>query len=301
MLLDIIGVFIAFAVTMLLLSLIVTAMSQAIQAVLRLRGRNLRYGLASAIGGDDTEPTKKSYQIAAEILNRCDDAALQRQAKPTSGGAALRGPAVSWLEPATLKSILESAVAKKPNLLGEGKDNKTVEDVVQSFERLDKPLRNRFELVMRGVSVVWALVIAGVFQVSTPHFVQELSTDSGRRAGIIAAAQSTLQQSREVASTLDNEDLSKKLLEVQVENAISSAEISTESLALIDFTPMRHGTAFYTDFPKAGGHILGVLMTAILLMLGAPFWYRALETAVKWRDIFAHGAKAAEDGKQKKN
>ena len=49
MLMDIIGVAIGFSVVMLLLSLIVTSLGQATQALLRLRGRNLRYGLAMAL------------------------------------------------------------------------------------------------------------------------------------------------------------------------------------------------------------------------------------------------------------
>ena len=49
MFLDILGVVIGFAVVMLLLSLLVTALVQATQHLLRLRARNFEYGLRALL------------------------------------------------------------------------------------------------------------------------------------------------------------------------------------------------------------------------------------------------------------
>ena len=68
---------------------------------------------------------------------------------------------------------------------------------------------------------------------------------------------------------------------------VTDVKIPIEQLSRIDITPLRYGAAFYTDRAIALPNIIGVVMTAILLTLGAPFWYSALDTAVRWRDLFA--------------
>ena len=59
-------------------------------------------------------------------------------------------------------------------------------------------------------------------------------------------------------------------------------------LSLIDITPFRYGSGFYRA--EAGvrvDNILGMLMTTILILLGGQFWYKALKTAVSFRDLLA--------------
>ncbi len=297
MLLNVAGIVIAFATTMLLLSLIVTAIGQAIQAVLRLRGRNLKHGLASAIAGKVFPTPSNAYEIAADILNRCDDAALRRQSHPTSVVAGLLGPRVSWVEPDALKKALDDALTEDPEMLGTGKSKRSADDVVESFKRHDKPLRNRFKLAMRVISLVSAVIVAAVFQISTPDLIKELSVDPARQSEIIEAAKLSLDTAKEMLATAED-DAKAELVTTQMESVRTIAALSQESEALVDITPFRHGSAFYTEFPAAAGHIIGVLMTAILLMLGAPFWYQALETAVKWRDIFSGSSDSSGDGNQ---
>ena len=59
-------------------------------------------------------------------------------------------------------------------------------------------------------------------------------------------------------------------------------------LSIIDIAPWRYGNAFYwKEGAVRVGNLMGVLLTAILLTLGAPFWYGALKKGVAFRDLLA--------------
>jgi hypothetical protein len=300
MLFDVAGIFVAFAATMLLLSLIVTAINQAVQAVFRIRGRNLRYGLASALSGADVTPPKESTKLADEILNNSDAAALRRAKNPTSLMSTLKGPAATWIEPDALKEMLELAITDNPGLLSSVGVKLSVDEIVTNFKRLDAPLRNRFRTTMQVVSIISGLLIALLFQLSAPHFVQDLSTDPERRAAYITATQNTLDRTQQAANALNDRQVSRELLEAQLEVAAVTAQSATQTLAIIDIVPLRHGMTYYTQFPAAASHIVGVLMTAILISLGAPFWYQALQKGIRWRDLFAGGSPAGNNDQQTK-
>lgn len=172
MLMDIVAIVVAFSVVMLLLSLMVTTLGQATQAALRLRARNLKTGLA-VILDPDLKGRPESRHLAAEVLNHDDIATLNKVPNPHSTGAKILGPAVSWVDPETLRGVL-SRISKV--------DAESVDAVVTRFHNIDKPLSKRFTFIMRLVAIFWALVIAVVFQVSTPTLIQQLSTDPELRS-----------------------------------------------------------------------------------------------------------------------
>lgn len=272
MLTDIIGIAIGFSVVMLLLSLLVTSLSQATQAVLRLRGRNLRYGLAAALSKSGAQPDSANLNEAAELLNNSRDASLRRRANPSSVPSRILGPPVSWLNEDSLRSVLndkaKSLKKKSRAKIDDKAINGSVDDVVDRFKDAEIPLRNRFEMIMRGVSLIWAVVVAAVFQLSTPELIKQISTDPAVRAQYMLALPQV------TTNTNSQADIEK------VEERVAA-------LSRINISPMQYGWSFYTDTNKAPANIVGVLVTAVLLALGAPFWYSALETAVRWRDPFA--------------
>ena len=286
MLMEIIGVVIGFSVIMLLLSLLVTSLSQATQSVFRLRGRNLRIGLAAALAKSAGKPDLANRREAADLLNRVDDSILRRQDNPESFLSRCAGPAVSWLDDDSLKKVLREK-AKEINESTKSPIDakttaKTIDDVVTRFNGVNKELKNRFKKVMRGISLAWAIVVAAVFQVSTPDLIQQLSTDPALRAQYVSAIPQT---TGDTSAAVDAEQVEARLAE----------------LSRINITPMRNGRSFYTDGYKGLANIIGVLLTAILLTLGAPFWYSALETAVRWRDMFSPPKEEPEPGKPPAN
>jgi hypothetical protein len=54
---------------------------------------------------------------------------------------------------------------------------------------------------------------------------------------------------------------------------------------------------FRSGFPFLSGHFLGVLISALLLSLGAPFWYNALQTMANLRPVVAQKLNGEASGK----
>ena len=295
MLMDIFGIAIAFALIMTVLSVIVTSFSQATQAILRLRGRNLKVGLATALAPGSLKPDAQTLNDAADIMNRCDDAGLRRQTKTDSLWSRLVGPATTWLDESALRGALENKANEMAESSGEQLSEETVKEtidgIVDRFGRLDKSLTSRFNNRMRGVSLLWAVLVAAVFQVSTPQLVQELSIDPELRAKVLENLPAVIDpekaEGEQGADDVTGSNGDTKQAAPNYEEAVAAAKEQMDLLSIINITPMRYGKAYYTTDPKVAANIIGVLLTAILLTLGAPFWYNLLQTAVQWRDVFA--------------
>ena len=84
MLMDVIGIVIAFSVVMLLLSLMVTSLGQATQSFFRLRGRNVKYGLTRLLNNEIGMTLQESKTEAAKILNDVDAAQAVKAVNPNS-------------------------------------------------------------------------------------------------------------------------------------------------------------------------------------------------------------------------
>lgn len=285
---DIFGIAVAFALIMTVLSVIVTSLSQATQAVLRMRGRNLKLGLATALSSGSISPDKTALDEAHEIMNRCDDSGLRRQGEVSSLWARFVGPAITWLDETTLREVLE----KKTKEMAESSDEEisdddikdTIDGIVDRFGRLEKSLLNRYETRMRGVSLVWAVILAAVLQVSTPQLIQNLSTDPAQREAVLERVPAVLENPAFIADGNRDEESTP---EEAYKKARARADAELAELARINITPWRYGDTFYSAYPANLTNVVGVLLTAILLTLGAPFWYEVMKTAVKWRDVFA--------------
>ena len=73
-----------------------------------------------------------------------------------------------------------------------------------------------------------------------------------------------------------------------VNGAIATAAASVDALGMIDIRPWGQGTDFYWR-PV---NVAGVLVTAMLLSFGAPFWFEQLKNVASLRDTVSK--KAAE-------
>lgn len=327
MLMDIIGVVIAFSVVMLLLSLMVTSLSQATQHYLRLRGRNLQHGLKFVLEQEGDRLVDPSV-LAANIL--CDpfiNSEKTEENKISLSQKAL-GPKITWIEPQALKQTLGSEVSDK---------------VAERFQELEEPLKKRFAHTMRKVSIFWAVIFAFGFQISTPELIKELAINSEYRAqlvrgaeGVIAKTEEEIRESSsinydystainqmvlkhpelqsqlntlntntpwpgelslEFADLIDDQANVEELIvefeallftdvERQIQEELTNAKQKLDQLSIIDITPYKYGNRFYySDNSINLRNIIGVLMTVILLTLGAPFWFDILKNAVAFRDL----------------
>jgi len=348
MLLNVLALIIAFSAVMLLLSLLVTSLSQTTQAILRLRARNLEHAVTRLLEMElDVHTRSRSRDCAARLLNSPDLALLDRRSDPNSLLSRFRGPQVSWVDPSVMREVLHKSQEDSAPP-GEGKregvipSSVNVERVAQRFDRVEPAMSKRFAKIMRGISLAWAVVVAVVFQVSTPALVQRLSTDPAYRARVEGQASAIIEGSRVVltapkdaaevafehlierrpelatlrngvdtldrhpeateerlAELLENhadrsailadyDRLLEEALQAEVDQGIARTKATAQQLAAIDITPWQHDTRFYFDNGSAQFvNILGVLTTAILLTLGAPFWFRVVKQSMGLRDLLA--------------
>ncbi|MCK4790112.1 MAG: hypothetical protein KAV87_40615 [Desulfobacteraceae bacterium] len=79
------------------------------------------------------------------------------------------------------------------------------------------------------------------------------------------------------------ESMLDKLHREGYEQAAKMMEESVGTLALFDITPLSQGAGFYCNIQN----LLGILMTTVLISLGAPFWFNTLRRLVNLRDTLA--------------
>ena len=343
MLLDLIATLLAFITVILLLSLVVTALVQFVQAALRLRGRNLYRGLTSLFENLQPEkPTTSPKKLAAGVCNAQELVPVHRR---------LTLPKQVPLAPTWLAGVARSHISKeefKELVTKYGKDlsKDAVDRIDTLFPRMEKSLRKSFEYRIRIVSVVCALLVAAVFQVSTPDLLQELSTDPQLRAQYVESAEQLrhsaqtsldrlapyddvsdealrqLQEKhpelaakleeasgqgkskRDVLAELDlilsdlperrqailqeYETVLDELYQEQNQAALDELRSATGELAKLNIEPWARGRQFYvTRDGIQWQNVFGVLLTALLLTFGAPFWFDRLRDLAKLRDALS--------------
>jgi hypothetical protein len=233
---SLLGVVLAFATIMLVLSLVVMGLVQLTQAVLRLRARNLIVGVAALLRAEGVAPPKREFKAsllrpradarhAADVLNQTTAAKLRPVRRPNSWAHVFRGPAVSWVDPTDLGRVLqgaqpqpsaapdavsvqpvppsESAAAASPSVqtAKEGENQWAAK-----FRALEPAMTDRFARTMQFYTSVWAVVVAIAFQVSTPALIRMLSTSDAKREAVIAMVPAVLKQAEStIPSAMDND------------------------------------------------------------------------------------------------
>ncbi len=357
-LLGLLETLIGFTAVMALLSLVVTALAQFVKSALRLRGRNLYRGLTvlfDSIGSQSDAHAPKD--LAEKVCLSRDLMSIERRMfekkiqgisnKIPADSSKLRIPI--WLTGSARTHIskdeLKELIQKYEGGVKTEHLNMLLSQVDKFFPRLETGLDQRFQFIMRVVSVGCAVGVAFVFQVSALKLLQDLSTDPELRAKYVLAAEGVLAESEASLKRLTSyEDVSEealrrlqakhpelalKLEEVsgagsskgdmldelgfvlqdvptrpailreydstlielykeQNKAALDQLHESTGKLATFDIRPWAYGGTFYVS--SAGlewKNLLGVMVTAILLTFGAPFWFEQLKDVAKLRDVFS--------------
>jgi hypothetical protein len=216
MLSNIVGTLLAFVTIMLMLSLIVTSLVQFTQASLRLRGRNLIFGIAAVLRHHYQGATEASSSalrsdphkaLAAKVLNSTQTA-VKYLPDPNSTGRVIVGPPISWVNSDDLASAVAKVIpsANPPvNPVGVSAAAGQPQDgsgsistpplgssagVKKTFEDMEPALSKRFQFIMRIWTVLFSFAIAFVFQLSTPDLLKTLPSAEAKRQAILAAVPS---------------------------------------------------------------------------------------------------------------
>ena len=313
----VLGVAIGFVLVMLLLSFLVTGLSQGAQALLRLRGRATRATLVRSVG------ERRANEVLPLEWGRF--VVPFDHVKWWTLPAWLIGACVVWLRGPGDRMVYRSQLIA----LGLNDDEQ---------KQFDAQVTDRFTRWMRWLTLASAAVVAFSFQVSTPQLLKELSTDKNLRLRALEIADRIEHERRSVQpSAADfrsinehvleeigakNHDLQLRLEEVSgqasdVEDAETelgliladhprraqvlmeygnlirakvqagtraSAELRSmgDDLALLNITFWGRSNFFRGETQIS--NIVGVVLTVIFLTFGAPFWYERLRDLQVLRD-----------------
>jgi len=181
----------------------------------------------------------------------------------------------------TLKRVREASMkleAEKPELavsvrqtmaILQEASSDFVAKINNSFDQAIDRVSQRFTAHARAVTFVAGTLIAVALQVDTIGLVNRLSADDMLRQAFVTTAsrQSTLPQ----AAGADAGELDLQYMSFLAENGLVTA-------------PRSPG-----EWMKRLGqtNVVGVLITTLLLSLGAPFWYSALGKLLQLRSVLA--------------
>jgi hypothetical protein len=310
-------VLIGLTVIMLALSMAVTLITQFGTTIVNSRGRHLRRGLADLLGqldpvlrpgsGDQraaiaeaiatavlTHPLISSTgrrlgsvvhreELTKLLLDLADpDSPLGEDAKKTLRAVLARNGVP---DPATtLKNIRgasQQIEAANPQLAASLRQTRAILQEASSdftakinnwFDQTMDRVAQRFTASTRAITFGASLLVAIALQVDTVGLVNRLAADDALRQAFVDQAASTMQQQ----STVGGAAATPEALERQYLSFMAG-----NGLLAIPRSPSHWFQRWTVINPG------GVLITSLLLSLGAPFWYNALGRLLQLRSVLA--------------
>jgi len=307
-------VLIGLTVIMLALSMGVTMLTQFVTTVFNSRGRHLKRGVMDLLNQIDPALATKAAAAGQTVAGRVADAILTHPLISATGRrlgtvvhreeltrlllfltddtAALDGEAKAILKqtlarngiadpPGTLKKIREMSLkleTENPSLavnvrqtvaiLHEASSD-FVAKINNSFDQAIDRVTLRFTAHARAITFVVGVLIAAGLQVDTIGLVNRLSADDMMRQAFLKTAER--QSQLPAAADASAGELDLQYMSFLAENGLVTAPRSP------------------AEWTKRWGqtNVLGVLITSLLLSLGAPFWYSALGRLLQLRSVLA--------------
>lgn len=293
-----IDVLIGLTVVMLLLSMAVTVITQFGTGLVNSRGRHLKRGLADLLRQLDPELKEHAESIAHSVLTH----PLVSSSSSRLGSVVhreeftkllmhLAGDRSDRLADATkiaLKQVLEAngipdpdkklksirtlaleLESVRPELAADARQALAIAEEASSdlvakingwFDQTMDRVSQRFTASTRAITFVGAVVVAGALQVDTVALVNRLSTDDHLRAALAQEA---------IARGSGNEQ------------GAGLAALDRYGIVTLPRTVEEWGEGW------SRVNLFGVLVTALLLSMGAPFWYKMLGGLLQLRSLLA--------------
>jgi hypothetical protein len=288
-------------------SLFVTVLNEYLSQTLKLRGRQLARDLVSLINGDNNAQKVIDYLksnpaltkffesgrtwAVAKIPSYIDPKVL---AQVLIGGAQKDPTTKASLETVvtSLKSLPESKLKTQLLALSQS-SSKQVDDLIENVSKwADQTLTMMGEVYkkkLQWISFGIGLVVAVVFNIDTVAVTTRLYRDKDARAAAVKVAESIavvskddfnacLQMSPEKARS---EDKCKRLV-----GLVETVREHNQKLGTLPFGRPEVDSvgAFFTSLQATQlAQIVGWLLTALALSLGAPFWFDFLNKLVNVR------------------
>ena len=169
------------------------------------------------------------------------------------------------------------------------------------FDQTIDRVSGRFTASTRVITVVVALLVAFAIQLDSLALVNRLSTDTQLRQSLVLAA-NRVDQGQSPSQTVskegnppgntnssEGEGGSKKDVVTQPPS-VSTQNPPVPSRVVRDVDAILGSTGLISapDWKSfTAQKVLGIILSAILLTLGAPFWYNTLKTGLRLRAVIA--------------
>lgn len=139
------------------------------------------------------------------------------------------------------------------------------------FDQTIDRVSDRFTQHTRFVTFYGSLLLAVVIQLDTAALVSRLASDDALRSSLV-------QQAQNAQNTNSDVQLSKS--DIQNIHDLMTNNVVGVPLSLSDWLGR-------WSLDNALMKILGIVLSAVLLSLGAPFWYNALQNLLRLRSLVA--------------
>ncbi|MFP3940033.1 MAG: hypothetical protein ACLF0P_06990 [Thermoanaerobaculia bacterium] len=309
-----IDLLIGFAVVMLGVSLLIMILTQMTAALLRLRSGDLRQGVERLLQNADPALEPHAREVAEAVLGH-----------ELVKGSMLEGRA-STIRKEELRNLLD-AVADPDGFAWQkavaDRLDAAKESVETWFDSVMDRSSQRFAAKTRVATAIFAVLLAFVLHLDAGDLLVRLGTDAELRAKLVAGSDVMVRQTERLAERTAEEQVAEELEalqgsaeELQTDlgamgidlrpdwlasaeaEGSSEAESSSEAEAASeDESPPDGGATagsslsrcqnFWAGLDPRRLHFWGILASAALLALGAPFWFNTLKTLGSLRPIVA--------------
>lgn len=281
MLLDILGVLIAFCSVMLMFSLVVTAFIQFLQNNLKWRTAHLKLGL-TALASHLFK--KNNNWLSKDTL----DNELLELMKPTIKAnrsglfyQLFRNYERGHVNDEEIKAVLtnlhqQSDCNTKPDL------DALLNEADRFFSRIETEMSSHFTRKTH----FWSFIIAGIFvvlfQLDTFEVLNKVSQDKVYRESLVNQAQQQVTKPLKNCGALTTFD--------DIQSCLVSQQKNT---ALYGFTLLPKGESHFYKAGEQQSHKtiwqllsfwIGMIISTIFISLGAPFWFNRIKTLIQLKD-----------------
>jgi hypothetical protein len=261
-------VLVGLAVIMLGLSLVVTVANQVISSLLGVRGRNLKWGLSVLIQELHSDHFDRPVSVipvfgadlnkeVAGMVDKLLSHPLVSESKVPVGPWKLAS-AIRFDELLKIVDLLGASGSQGLDWLR--KNNRITEPW---FESIMDRVSQRFTMHMRIYSVVFALIIVLWTGMDTLHILTVLRNDATLRSGFVSTA--------DAISKGDGIDINDQAKLRDITKSVISQLPKDQSLRSL----------LHPDSPG----VAGIVLSVVLLSLGAPFWFNALKNLANLRSV----------------
>lgn len=174
------------------------------------------------------------------------------------------------------------------------------------FDQTIDRVSQRFTLSAHAITFVVSVALAFAVQLDTIGLVNRLSSDDAFRAAVTSQAESLLKQESGAKDQTNSSSTAKDSSGAPISSASAdqggaqSTDQKNSQTQMYEMLqqnglvvpPQQYSWPFHWKWPPIttslkGSQILGILLSALLLSLGAPFWYSTLQNLLRLRSSLA--------------